>query len=133
MQTLCATLDAIEKKESLHRLRLTCNGTALALLSLELAEYAVGTRLLLAYKPTTLLLAREPLAITTQNRLGVTVEAIERGEILASVALRFGEAMLESVCSVASLDALGLHVGERVVACINESELSIKGVCDADA
>jgi molybdopterin-binding protein len=64
------------------------------------------------------------------NQVAVKITAIDKGKLLSSVGLRFGEAALEALLVTASLESMDLEEGDEAVALIKVSDLSILEVLD---
>ncbi len=65
------------------------------------------------------------MKISARNKLNGTVEEIKLGVVTASVAVRVGENLIESVITRQSVEDLGLKVGDTVTALIKSTEVML--------
>lgn len=82
-----------------------------------------GKRVKLLFKETEVFLAKEPAYVSIQNRLKCEVVRIEKGELLVTICLSYGEVELQSVITLNGLNSLGLHEGDKVLAMIKTNEI----------
>ncbi len=66
--------------------------------------------------------------ISLQNQLPATVVTLERGKLLAKLALRSAAGNFSSIISAAAVEQLGLEVGREVIAMINLNEVMLRAL-----
>jgi molybdopterin-binding protein len=77
-------------------------------------------------KATNIALAKEhPGMMSISNRLEVRIEAVDMGALLCSVRFDFAGELWESIITRGSTLAMELDLGDKIVALIKSSELSI--------
>ncbi len=132
MSSISATVTNIENCDSLHIVKFDCNGQTLSMMSLELDDkIKVGTKVKLVVKPTHIAIAKNFSGeVSYSNKLETTIINIENGQLLSSVKLDFVDTTLESIITVNSSKKMDLKVGDKVIAFIKASELSIGEVID---
>ena len=138
MSRIVATIEKIESVENLNIVTFLVHGSRLTMVSLELGEEIVaGRRVILSCKPTSVALAKADMLaegmqtmLSYANQVAVKITAIDKGKLLSSVGLRFGEAALEALLVTASLESMDLEEGDEAVALIKVSDLSILEVLD---
>lgn len=90
------------------------------------ASIAVGTRVILGAKATNIALAKtRQEEISISNQLEAVIEHIEMGALLCSVSFMFEDVSWESVITRDSALRMELKVGEKIVALVKSSELSM--------
>jgi molybdopterin-binding protein len=81
------------------------------------------------FKSTAVSIAKEFSGeLSICNQLQVTISALEIGELLSLLHLKFYEYTLESIITTSSLKRMNLNVGDDVLALIKSSDLSIQEV-----
>ena len=133
MSHIIATVVEINKCESLHVLKFSAHGEFLSMMSLDIDDdIDVGTKVSLHVKPSHIAVAKNFTGMLSySNQLPCTIVALENGELLSSIKLRFFDGMLESIITLASSKKMHLEVGDEVIALIKASELSIGEIIDA--
>ncbi|KYJ86193.1 TOBE domain-containing protein [Sulfurovum riftiae] len=139
MSRIIATIKKIESIDSLNVVTFVANGSRLTMVSLELGEdISLGRSVTLSCKPTSVALAKPEILqddmqmlLSYANQITVTITSIDKGRLLSSVLLRFGDATLEALIITASLERMGFEAGDTAVALIKVSDLSILEVLDA--
>jgi molybdopterin-binding protein len=66
------------------------------------------------------------MALSARNQLSGIVEDVKLGTVMALVAVRIGENIVESVITRASAEALGLKKGDAVRAVIKSTSVMIQ-------
>lgn len=66
------------------------------------------------------------MALSARNRLTGRVESVKFGTIMAHVVVRVGDNLIESVITRASVDELGLKVGDTVTAIVKSTEVMLQ-------
>ena len=130
MNKFTASVHTIQSLQNLHIVSFTCNGTMLAMMSLDLDKnIQTGTKVLLTCKPTAIAIAKNLQGeLSHANQLHVKVLSIQAGQLLSAVQLQFHELVLESVITTDSLERMRLKTDEEVIALVKSSDLSIKEV-----
>ncbi len=136
MSKLIATVKKIESVDNLNIVTFVCNDETLKMMSLDLNDTVqIGKKVLLACKPTSVALAK--LSIDQQefsemlsyaNQIRVKVSSMDVGELLSSVKLNFGDFILESIITTASLKRMKLNENDELLALIKANELSIQEI-----
>lgn len=65
------------------------------------------------------------MKISARNKLPGTVQDIKLGVVTASISIRVGENLIESVITRQSVEDLGLKVGDTVTAVIKSTEVML--------
>jgi molybdopterin-binding protein len=65
------------------------------------------------------------MELSARNRLPGTVKAIKLGEVMAEVTLQVGENEIVAAITKASVERLGLKVGDQAAAVIKATEVMI--------
>jgi len=66
------------------------------------------------------------MALSARNKLRGKIEEIQLGDVMAHVALRVGDNLIESVITRRSADELKLKKGDTVVAVVKATEVMIQ-------
>jgi molybdopterin-binding protein len=69
---------------------------------------------------------KEPMALSARNQLPGVVEEVSLGTVMALVAVRVGDNLVESVITRASAEGLGLKKGDPVRVVIKSTEVMIQ-------
>jgi molybdopterin-binding protein len=86
----------------------------------------VGSKVTLGAKATNIALAKNLSGmISMSNQLNCVVEKLNKGSLLCSVKLSFNDSILESITTLASALEMDIEVGDKIVALIKASELSV--------
>jgi molybdate transport system regulatory protein len=127
MNRISAKVTAIESVESVSIVAFEAAGQPMRMMSLELdGTLAPGAAVTLGVKASSIALAKAfEGELSISNRLEMTVESVTEGQLLCSVKLRFGGALLESIITRESAQRLHLQVGDTVTALIKASDVSI--------
>lgn len=65
------------------------------------------------------------MTLSARNHLSGTIVEIQLGDVLAHVAVRVGETVIESVITRRSAQEMKLSVGDRVTAVVKATEVMI--------
>jgi len=127
MNRIPATVRSIEAHEGVSIVTFAAEDRVLKMMALKIEGSLVqGSRVILGAKASSVALAKPPLGeLSIANRLHVTVERIIAGRLLCSLRLRFGDTALESVITLDSAKRMKIVEGEKLIALIKSSELSI--------
>lgn len=130
MSSLIATVKQIEKYENLHIVKFDCNAQSISMMSLDLSDRVqVGSKVKLVIKSSHILIAKNFTGnLSTTNQLETTIKSCENGKLLSSVKLDFFDTTLESIITLNASKKMNLKTGDKVIALINESEISIDEV-----
>ncbi len=133
MNMIKVVISDIASMEHLNVVSFLCGKDELRMMSLDLDEkMKVGREVYVGTKASNISLAKDLSGlISLSNQLLCKVEAIDHGSLLCSVTLKYHDVLLESVITEASVEKMGLVVGEVVTALIKASELSIVEGYDA--
>jgi molybdopterin-binding protein len=134
MARLQATVTKIRRHEILHLLTLQMEGGLLTMITLELpGTICVGSRVLLGVKPMHIGLGKAACEqLSYSNQLPVTVQAVQDGELLSSISLLLADhTKAESIITRDASRLLALRPGDRAVAIIKATDLSIMAIGDA--
>jgi molybdopterin-binding protein len=66
------------------------------------------------------------MPISARNKLRGTIEEIQLGDVMAHVAVRVGDSLIESVITRRSADELKLKKGDAVSAVVKATEVMIQ-------
>jgi len=124
-----ATVMQIRQCDAISIINFEAQGQALSMMALTLTfDLDVSSKVLLNIKASNIAIAKTQSSdLSISNRLHVSIESINKGELLCTLGLRFGADLLESIITRDSSERLNLHVGDSVIALIKSSELSIIG------
>ncbi len=129
MNKIDAIVTAIEDFENITIVNFEAAGQPMRMMALELNKsLVVGSKVTLGVKASHIALAKELKGqLSISNQLSTTIESVTNGKLLSSVKLSFGGHLLESIITRISAQEMDLRTGERVIALIKSSELSILG------
>lgn len=126
-----AVVKEIQRCESLHIIKFDFWGQTLSMMSLELNKHIeVGTKVLLQAKSSHVALGKNIQGeLSYSNQLESQIVSIDQGELLCSIKVQIApDTVLESIITNNSMKRMKLQIGERVMALIKASELSIAKV-----
>lgn len=103
------------------------NFSALMIESQQRPDWLIeGKTVDLVFKETEVTLAKQLQGIISmRNQLGCTITAVEKGELLSKITLKFKRVPIVSVITTRAVNTLGLEPGDEVVAMIKANEVSI--------
>ena len=133
-KALRATVQSIENEEQLHIVTFECFGHQLQMMSLDL-PYKVETnsQVYLSIKPTSIGIGKDIEGrLSYSNQLDATIQSIKLGILMCHLELLLCHTQIEVIITKKSFDKLQLEVGDRVVALIKASEVSISKVLQND-
>ena len=127
MNKIAARITDIQSADAINIVSFDAAGQSMRMMALELnAQLAVGSKVLVGAKATNIALAKEEQAmISISNQLEVTIAGITMGALLCSVTFEFAGQVWESVITRESALRMQLDVGDKIIALIKSSELSI--------
>ena len=131
MNAIKATITEIESEDLLHIVSFKSGTSTLKMMSLELdPTLQKESSVLLGIKATAIALAKHlEGTLSYSNQISMQIKEIEQGKLLSSIKLQNEAMKLESIITTASLQRMGLAVGESIVALIKSSDLSIYKKC----
>lgn len=132
MNKIVTTVAEIQSCDSLHIVKFAFKDQTLSMMSLDIVDdIKIGSRVELVAKPSHVAIAKNFSGeVSYSNQLDSIIESIDNGQLLSSVKLRFFDTVLESIITLSSSKKMNLKVGDRVIAFIKASELSIGEVLD---
>jgi len=138
MSRLIATIEKIERVETLNIVTFECSGQQLKMVSLELNENIQrGIKVILACKPFSVAVAKPTVDVEVfaqmlsySNQIRVKIAALKVGILLSSITLKFGDFTLESIVTSEAVEKMMLKEGDEVLALIKANELSIQEILD---
>ncbi|MEE8589655.1 MAG: TOBE domain-containing protein [Sulfurimonadaceae bacterium] len=127
MNQIAATITDIQSVDAITIVSFEAAGQAMRMMALELNDtLGVGSKVILGVKATNIALAKERVeTISISNQLEVTIEGINMGALLCSVTFNFADQLWESIITRESALTMQLDVGDKIVALVKSSELSI--------
>jgi len=136
MSQLIATIKNIESVDNLNIVTFMCNNETLKMMSLDLNDtIQIGKRVVLGCKPTSIALAKPTIdhqefseILSYANQIKVKIFSMDIGKLLTSVKLNFGDFILESIITTASVKRMKLSEKDELLALIKANELSIQEV-----
>lgn len=136
MSQLIATVKNIESVDNLNIVTFMCNNETLKMMSLDLNDtIQIGKRVVLVCKPTSVALANPTMdhkvfseMLSYANQIKVQISSMSVGKLLSSLKLNFGDFVLESIITTASLKRMNLNENDELLALIKANELSIQEV-----
>ena len=136
MSQLIATIKNIESVDNLNIVTFMCNNETLKMMSLDLNDtIQIGKRVVLGCKPTSIALAKPIIdhqefseILSYANQIKVKIFSMDIGKLLTSVKLNFGDFILESIITTASVKRMKLSEKDELLALIKANELSIQEV-----
>jgi len=132
MNHIRAVVTKIESMDNLTMVAFDTQNQFMQMMSLGLnTNISVGSVVTLGAKASNIALAKEFYGmISISNQLNAIVKSVNNGELLSSIKIMIGDYQLESVVSLKSAKHMNLQVGDKVVALIKASELSILEVSE---
>ncbi len=127
MNRIDANITVIESFDNITIVNFEAAGQSMRMMALELNDSLVaGSSVVLGIKASNIALASELNGLLSiSNQLQVTVESVNNGKLLSSIKFSFAESLIESIITRESSLKMNLQVGDRVIALIKSSELSI--------
>jgi len=85
-----------------------------------------GKKVDIVFKETEVSLAKNLSGqISMRNRMQCSVQAIDRGDLLSKITLKFRNHILTSAITTRSVDSLKLEIGDEVEALVKANEVSL--------
>lgn len=130
MNQLIATVSKIDTHENIHIVQFKYKDKILSMMSLDIGEdIKIGTKVKLVAKATHIALGKDLKGeFSYSNQLQCTIISLENGKLLSSIKLDFYGTTLESIITLNSSIRMNLQVGDKVIAFIKASELSISEI-----
>lgn len=131
MNNIEATITGIENSGVLHIVEFATQEQSLYMMSLELSNVQIGSRVKLAVKPLNIAIAKRfSGSFSFSNKLIATITKIDLGELLCSIRVDFNGLELESIITKRAIENMHLKVNDSVVLFIKASDISIQEVLD---
>lgn len=130
MSTLSATIKKIQSVDNLNLVTFDFNGIDLKMMSLGLGkETQVGKKVILAIKPSSVAIAKEFSGeVSYANKIHASIVEVNNGELLSRITLQANGNIFESLITCEVSKHMKLEAGERVIALLKASELSISEI-----
>ena len=130
MSKITAQVSRIQTYENINIVSFTSENTELKMMSLDISSsIKLGTSVLLNVKPTAIAIGKNLSGqLSYANKIDAKIESINKGELLCSLFLSFGENTIESIITLESAQDMKLKKGDGVIALIKANELSISEV-----
>jgi len=130
MSKLIATIKNIQSVDNLNIVTFDFNNILLKMMSLDLSkDIEVGKKVSLNVKPTSVAIGKNFSGeLSYSNKINSTILSIENGQLLSSIKLSSNESIFESIITVESASRMNLKVGDKIIALIKASELSISEI-----
>jgi len=127
MNHILASVKNIQNVQNLNIVTFKVENEFLKMMSLELQEdLKLDSKVSLTFKSTSLAIAKNISGeLSYSNQLLCEIISIEAGELLSVIKLRFKEFNLESIITRDSQKRMQLKRGDRVLALLKSSDLSI--------
>ncbi len=127
MNKIAATITDIQSVDTVNIVSFDVADQAMRMMALELSErVGVGSKVMLGIKATNVTIAKEIRGqLSISNQLEVTIEKVDLGALLCSVKFTFKGQLWESIITRESALAMELESGDKVMALVKSSELSI--------
>lgn len=127
MNKIDVTITEIASKEKVSLVSFSVGKERLEMISLGVSEdLSVGSAVSVGVKATSVALSQTKLSdVSISNQIETSIIAIEAGSLLCSIKLGFEGVVWESVITKSSMLAMQLSVGQKIVALIKSSDLSI--------
>jgi len=133
MSFIDATVSDIQISESLHIVSFDFHGEILSMMSLELEDaLKIGSQVKLQVKPSHVAISKDlNQQLSYSNQIPSTISNIDSGKLVTTLSLNTNESTIESLITSKSAKRMGLQKGDKVVALIKASELSIAEILHA--
>ncbi|MFT5662411.1 MAG: molybdopterin-binding protein [Sulfurimonas sp.] len=130
MSILRASIKKIQNVENLNLVTFDFNGIDLKMMSLGLGEEVqVGKQVTLAIKPSSIAIAKEFSGkVSYANKIHASILEVNNGELLSSIKLQANGNIFESLITCEVSKQMKLEVGDKVIALLKASELSISEI-----
>jgi molybdate transport system regulatory protein len=130
MNKLSGTITKIQQSGAILLVDVEVDGHGFSAMLIESASQPdwlqVGNTIELVFKETEVSLAKNLSGmISMRNRMKCSVQAIERGELLSKIGLKFQEYIVTSAITTRSVDSLKLAIGDEVEALVKANEVSL--------
>ena len=129
MNKLKAEVIKIDGLENLTIVQFNFKDTLLSMMSLELSDIEIGTKVLLSINASHIAIAKDFNGdISLSNRLECIIIKLVKGKLLSSLTLDFKGTLLTSIITTNSVNRMNLKEKDKITALIKASELSIQKV-----
>jgi len=129
MNKLEAQVTNIDSLENLTIVQFNFKDTPLSMMSLELSNIKIGTRVVLSINASHIAIAKDLKGeISLSNKLDCIIKKLDKGKLLSSLTLDFKGVLLTSIITTNSVNRMNLKGNDTITALIKASELSIQKV-----
>ena len=100
--------------------------TSIIIETSETVDYLkTGHAVQVMFKETEVIICKEQVEISMQNRIPVEITDIEKGKLLSRLSLKFHDYSLCSIITTNAVLQLGLQAGHRVIAMVKTNEIML--------
>ena len=85
----------------------------------------IGAPIQVMFKETEVIISREPVEISLQNRIPATLLEIKSGELLSQLKLQFHQYVFRSIITTRAVAQLKLRTGQQVYAMVKTNEIML--------
>jgi molybdate transport system regulatory protein len=131
MNKLKGKITAVNSSDSLTKIDVVCYDMHVSAFVLDASkrydETYIGKEVAVLFKESEVAIAKNLQGeISLQNRFTCTIEAVEKGALLAQLRLRFHDVYIDSIITSASAQRMHLEVGDGVSALVKSTEITLK-------
>ncbi|RXJ86540.1 molybdopterin-binding protein [Arcobacter sp. CECT 8985] len=131
MNLLNATVSKIDTLDTLNIVEFKFYDITLSMMSLDLHNISVGTKVVLTAKASNIAIAKEFQGqISLANSIEGKIVTLDIGKLLTSIRIQHKHTVITSIITSKSANRMNLKLGDIVNAIFKSSELSIKEVCN---
>lgn len=84
-----------------------------------------GASIQVMFKETEVIISREPVEISLQNRIPATLVEIKSGELLSQLKLQFNQHVFRSIITSKAVEQLKIQTGQQVYAMVKTNEIML--------
>jgi len=129
MNRLQAVVIKIDSLENLTIVQFEFKDIILSMMSLELSNIDLGTKVLLSINASHIAISKGLSGdISLSNRFDCIIKKLVKGKLLSSITLDFQGTPLTSIITTNSVNRMNLKENDEVTALVKASELSIQKV-----
>ena len=126
MNKICCSVKKIENIDSLNIVNFDFQGLNLTMMSLDLNNIYVDTKVNLIVKPTHICIAKKFEGKTSfENIFKAKLFDIEKGKLLCNIKLKVNDILLESIITLESFKIMDLQANDDVSVFIKANDISI--------
>lgn len=132
MNKILCNVSKIENVDSLNIVTFDFQGLNLKMMSLDLRNINLETKVNLIVKPTHVCIAKKFEGSTSfENLFKAQLVDMERGKLLCNIKLKVKDILLESIITMESFKQMDLQLHDEVTVFIKANDISILEVIDA--